>query len=187
MEKYLFGSIVVLLFFIVGIGVYSAIQHPQETATIPSAAVGAVGEAVEDIATSITGSTNSATTPTSVSETTQTTRESDEDENEDDDDDDRVQTKQTQTTQTQTTQTTQTAGTYTMAQVKTHNSSTSCYSAINGSVYDLTQWIGNHPGGAGAILSLCGKDGTQAFEQKHGGERRPESELASLKIGTLAQ
>lgn len=84
-------------------------------------------------------------------------------------------------------QTTQTAssGGYTMAQVATHNSASSCYTAINGSVYDLTSFIYKHPGGPGAILSLCGTDGTAAFMAQHGGQGRPERELATLKIGTL--
>ena len=79
-----------------------------------------------------------------------------------------------------------TPGAYTMAQVAQHNSSTSCFTAINGSVYDLTSFIGQHPGGPQAILSLCGVDGTAAFMSQHGGQGRPEQELASLKIGTLA-
>lgn len=84
-----------------------------------------------------------------------------------------------------TTTTTGTTKTYTMAEVGTHNSQTSCWSAINGSVYDLTRWIAAHPGGREAILYLCGIDGTAAFNQQHGGQARPERELAKLKIGTL--
>lgn len=80
-----------------------------------------------------------------------------------------------------------TNGGITMAQVKQHNSASSCYTAINGDVYDVTSWISQHPGGAQAILSLCGTDGSAAFDAQHGGQRRPASELASFKIGTLAQ
>ena len=79
----------------------------------------------------------------------------------------------------------QAPGTFTMAQVATHNSELSCYTAINGSVYDVTNWINQHPGGAQAILSLCGTDGSAAFNAQHGGQRQPASELASFKIGTL--
>ena len=82
---------------------------------------------------------------------------------------------------------TQAPGTFTLAQVALHNSSASCYTTINGMVYDVTAWIGRHPGGAQAILSLCGKDGSAAFNDQHGGQRRPEQELASFKIGTLIQ
>ena len=35
----------------------------------------------------------------------------------------------------------------TMADIRLHNSATSCWSAINGNVYDLTDWVNSHPGG----------------------------------------
>jgi len=75
--------------------------------------------------------------------------------------------------------------TYTLADVATHNTATSCWSAINGGVYDLTSWINQHPGGAQAILGLCGRDGSAAFNDQHGGQRRPANELAGFQIGTL--
>jgi cytochrome b involved in lipid metabolism len=77
-------------------------------------------------------------------------------------------------------------GKYTLADVQAHNSQASCWTTINGGIYDLTSWISNHPGGEAAILSLCGTDGTAAFTAQHGGQGRPEAELASLKIGTLS-
>jgi len=76
---------------------------------------------------------------------------------------------------------------YTLAQVAQHNSSSSCWSAINGKVYDLTSWIGQHPGGQQAILIICGKDGSSAFNDQHGGQSRPVNELAGFAIGALAQ
>lgn len=94
-------------------------------------------------------------------------------------------------TQTDSTTSTSTSGTtssgITMATVMQHNSASSCYTAINGSVYDVTSWINQHPGGAQAILSLCGTDGSAAFNAQHGGQARPANELASFKIGALAQ
>lgn len=87
-----------------------------------------------------------------------------------------------------TTNATSTANTaFTMAEVTTHNGRASCYTTISGSVYDLTAWIDKHPGGPDKILSLCGTDGTAAFTGQHGGQRRPEQELASFKIGVLTQ
>lgn len=74
----------------------------------------------------------------------------------------------------------------TMATVAEHNTKASCYTAISGSVYDVTAWISQHPGGASAIIGLCGKDGTAAFSGQHGGQGRPASELAAFKIGALA-
>lgn len=75
---------------------------------------------------------------------------------------------------------------YTMAAVATHNSKSSCWSAINGKVYDLTSWISQHPGGAERILSICGKDGSAAFNGQHEGDRRPASELADYLLGDLS-
>ena len=76
---------------------------------------------------------------------------------------------------------------YTMAKVKTHASAASCWSVINGNVYDLTAWINQHPGGSGAILSLCGTDGTSGFTGMHQGQRKPESRLSGYLLGPLAK
>jgi cytochrome b involved in lipid metabolism len=80
------------------------------------------------------------------------------------------------------------ADTYTSAEVATHDTASSCWTSINGNVYDLTAWVRQHPGGEADILSICGKDGTQAFEQQHGRPRdtQPQQILATFKIGTLA-
>jgi cytochrome b involved in lipid metabolism len=75
---------------------------------------------------------------------------------------------------------------YTMADVEARNSEADCWTAIRGEVYDLTEWIRQHPGGARGILSLCGTDGTQAFEGQHGGRDGPESTLDGYVIGSLA-
>ena len=77
--------------------------------------------------------------------------------------------------------------TYTLAQVSTHSTGASCWTAINDEVYDVTSWISEHPGGSAAILSLCGKDGSVAFNGQHGGQARPASELSGFKIGTLTK
>lgn len=74
---------------------------------------------------------------------------------------------------------------YTMAQVKTHNNRTSCWTAVYGGVYDVTAWISQHPGGAGAIVAMCGVDGTSSFDAQHGGQSRANAELGSFKIGVL--
>lgn len=74
---------------------------------------------------------------------------------------------------------------FAMTEVATHNSKTSCWTTINGNVYDVTAWISKHPGGAGAILSICGKDGSAAFSGQHGGKAGPEAELAGFIIGSL--
>ena len=76
---------------------------------------------------------------------------------------------------------------YTMAQVSANKSAAKCWSVINGDVYDLTKWISAHPGGSGAILSLCGTDGTQDFIAMHRGQGRPISVLGNYLLGPLAK
>jgi len=76
---------------------------------------------------------------------------------------------------------------YSFMQVSSHSSASSCWTIIGNNVYDLTSWINQHPGGKQAILGLCGKDGTIAFEKQHGGQARPQSELKSFYIGTYAK
>jgi cytochrome b involved in lipid metabolism len=75
---------------------------------------------------------------------------------------------------------------YTRAQVRRHNTATDCWTIIGRSVYNLTDWVNRHPGGASRIIALCGRDGTQAFRAQHGGQSRPASELATFRIGRLA-
>ena len=74
---------------------------------------------------------------------------------------------------------------YTMEQVKANNTAQKCWSAINGQVYDLTTWISSHPGGASAITSMCGTDGTTAYKGQHGGSGQPASRLAGYLLGPL--
>jgi hypothetical protein len=74
---------------------------------------------------------------------------------------------------------------YTMAQVRANNTARSCWSAIDGFVYDLTRWISSHPGGSGAILFLCGTDGTNAFKGQHENQSRPAIRLDGYKLGPL--
>jgi cytochrome b involved in lipid metabolism len=73
----------------------------------------------------------------------------------------------------------------TSEEVKKHDSGTSCWSIVYGNVFDLTKWITKHPGGAGVIRAICGKDGTSAFEGQHAGEGRPANQLSNYYLGKL--
>lgn len=77
------------------------------------------------------------------------------------------------------------AGTYSMAEVAKHAGASSCWTAINGNVYDLTKWVNQHPGGPQVILGICGKDGTAAFTAQHGGQKNPEQILKGFLLGPL--
>ncbi len=105
--------------------------------------------------------------------------------------------KEEMVTEEETTRSTETPGqvtTYTppvakhtMIEVAVHNNEFDCWSAINGNVYNLTAWVSSHPGGKQAIVGLCGKDGSAAFNGQHGGRVQQESQLAQFKIGVLTQ
>ena len=74
---------------------------------------------------------------------------------------------------------------FTSADVAKHNTEGDCWSSINGNVYNLTQWIAQHPGGERGIIRLCGKDGSSAFNGQHGGQGQPMEALSQFSIGTL--
>ena len=74
---------------------------------------------------------------------------------------------------------------YSMANIAKNNSTSSCWAAISGKAYDLTAWISRHPGGAGAIASICGTDATSVFQGKHGGQSGPASSLSAYLLGDV--
>lgn len=75
--------------------------------------------------------------------------------------------------------------TYSIAEIALHSSVISCWTTVNGKVYDLTSWIKDHPGGQQAILGICGKDGSEAFNSQHGGQEKQAEILATFQIGSL--
>ncbi len=75
---------------------------------------------------------------------------------------------------------TKTITSYTVAQVGKHKDETSCRSAINGIVYDLSAFISQHPWWDRNILKICGIDGSSAFNGKHGWQTKPEETLAGF-------
>lgn len=89
---------------------------------------------------------------------------------------------------TPSTNPTPTGTSYTTAQVAEKNSKNSCWTIINGKVYDITAYVPNHPGGEAEILQICGKDGTQLFakpmQHKEGGA---SDVLARFQVGTLTK
>jgi hypothetical protein len=88
-------------------------------------------------------------------------------------------------TPTATVSATPTPAGYTMAQVRANNTAKSCWTAIDGYVYNLTNWINSHPGGSGAILFLCGTDGSNAFKAQHENQTKPAIRLDGYRIGPL--
>jgi cytochrome b involved in lipid metabolism len=71
--------------------------------------------------------------------------------------------------------------------VAQRNTPESCWSVVDGSVYDLTAWIAKHPGGSSRIIGMCGRDASASFNGQHGGEGGPASFLAEYRLGELGQ
>ena len=78
---------------------------------------------------------------------------------------------------------------YSIAELSKHNTQNDCWLAINGNVYNVTQYLDFHPGGADVILMMCGKDATQAYNTQGGRGRghssRADTLLAQYIIGKL--
>lgn len=73
-----------------------------------------------------------------------------------------------------------------IADVVIHNVPADCWIIIRAKVYDVSNFLIQHPGGAARITPYCGADATAAFATK-GGEGThsavAESELAQLYVG----
>lgn len=70
---------------------------------------------------------------------------------------------------------------YTLDDIAKHSTKEDCWAAIDGQVYDLTQAIDKHPGGAEAMLKSCGKDGTDLFSSIKDGKGHPQKAQENLK------
>ncbi len=73
----------------------------------------------------------------------------------------------------------------TKEEVSKHNQRGDCWSIVDGYVYNLTNWIDQHPGGASRIISLCGVDGTSNFLGQHSGSSSAKSRLNNYELGKL--
>ena len=73
----------------------------------------------------------------------------------------------------------------TVKQVKAKNTASDCWSIVNRKVYNLTDWISQHPGGSSRIIAMCGKDASLAYNSQHSGQGSPNSYLASYQIGIV--
>lgn len=93
------------------------------------------------------------------------------------------------TTKTQLKQQTP-SGEFTSVQVAGHSSFSDCWLIINNNVYDVSSFLGEHPGGASTIIPYCGKEATRAFDTQDRGIGGGHSNSASVLlqgylIGTL--
>ena len=59
---------------------------------------------------------------------------------------------------------------YTTEEIKKHTSKNDCWIIINRKVYDVSNFLSIHQGGASIILTVGGSDATEYFDELH----RPE-------------
>lgn len=70
-----------------------------------------------------------------------------------------------------------------MEEIQKHNTPSDCWLVIENNVYDVTQYLSLHPGGANRITPYCGQDATTAFLTQGG--RGSHSMEAVQQLGLL--
>lgn len=76
----------------------------------------------------------------------------------------------------------------TVEETAKHNTDKDCWLIIDNKVYNATDYIALHPGGARRIIDFCGKEATQAFATRGGNSTHSQSaaaDLAKLYIGDI--
>ena len=61
------------------------------------------------------------------------------------------------------------------------------WTVIDGDVYDITNYIKDHPGGKKKIIRGIGKDSTEMFYRYHEGLKISNTPLLFLKIGEIQE
>ncbi|GAA6014218.1 hypothetical protein JCM10207_006136 [Rhodosporidiobolus poonsookiae] len=74
----------------------------------------------------------------------------------------------------------------TLKEVANHKSADSAWVVIEGNVYDMTDFLDDHPGGKKVLLNQCGKDATEKFWQFHS-KKVLEKTAKPFLIGTVAE
>ncbi|KAH9486795.1 Cytochrome b2, mitochondrial [Psilocybe cubensis] len=74
---------------------------------------------------------------------------------------------------------------FTLQQVAQHKSQNSCWVIIKNKVYDVTEFLPEHPGGAAIILKYGGRDATSAYEPIHPPDALDKNLPASKHLGYL--
>jgi cytochrome b involved in lipid metabolism len=67
-----------------------------------------------------------------------------------------------------------------------HNTKFDCWTALNGKVYNITQYIDYHPGGVPKLMLGAGKDCTALFNRYHAWVNY-ESMLSKCLVGVLSE
>jgi hypothetical protein len=75
-----------------------------------------------------------------------------------------------------------------LAELARHSTAEDCWMAVEGKVYDATEYAPRHPAPPRVLLDWCGREATEAFRTK--GVGRPHSRaawamLARMEVGLL--
>lgn len=76
-------------------------------------------------------------------------------------------------------------GAFTWEQVALHNTEESAWIAVDGKVYDVTDFVDRHPGGKEILLLAVGRDATDLFVSYHPFTNTPRKVLEKYCIGKL--
>merc|ERR1719191_1188995 len=81
-------------------------------------------------------------------------------------------------------------GGYSLEEVAKHTTKEDCWVVVDGQVLDVTNFLGEHPGGELAILTFAGKDATAEFNMIHPpdviGKYAPDAVIGQLGSGAPA-
>ena len=56
---------------------------------------------------------------------------------------------------------------YTLDEVSKHDQKHDCWIVIREKVYDITEFLREHPGGSSILVTVSGQDATEYFEELH--------------------
>ncbi|KAF2084677.1 hypothetical protein K490DRAFT_68437 [Saccharata proteae CBS 121410] len=70
-------------------------------------------------------------------------------------------------------------------EVAKHNTQDSCWVILYGDVYDVTEFLPEHPGGMKIILKLAGQDATEEYDPVHPPGTIEDNLPGSAKLGTI--
>ncbi|KAK0120381.1 hypothetical protein ONS95_011781 [Cadophora gregata] len=77
------------------------------------------------------------------------------------------------------------AKTFDAAEVAKHNTPESCWVSLYGDVWDVTEFLPNHPGGSNIILKLAGRDATEEYDPIHPPGTLEENLKPEKKLGKI--
>jgi len=75
---------------------------------------------------------------------------------------------------------------YSLAEIASHNTNKSTWLVIHNNIYDVTEFLNEHPGGEEVLLEVAGKEATEMFEDV-GHSTDARELMKKYKIGELVE